>query len=163
MSAYLLLVVICFTLNGVVNSAGLNTCYDGWMAFGGSCYLFAHNPATFTEAEHYCRQHHNSHLVHVNTDLENRFIKDRLRDLKTKTWWMGLTDEDIEGVFKWFDTDTVANFTDWNPGQPDVYEEDCVSFWSGFDFSWGDIPCNNQYTPICEMEAVQTCDNEIIG
>ncbi|KAL4218171.1 hypothetical protein ACF0H5_022907 [Mactra antiquata] len=154
---------LVISLLGAEQLGPLNACYDGWMAFGGSCYLFAHNPATFTEAEHYCRQHHNSHLVHVNTDLENRFIRDRLRDLKSKDWWVGLTDEDIEGVWKWYGTDTTAKFTDWNPGQPDPSEEDCATFHAGFDFRWADLPCTNHYTPICEMQAISTCETDIVG
>ncbi|XP_052762167.1 asialoglycoprotein receptor 2-like [Mya arenaria] len=92
---------------------GYSTCLDGWIPFNGSCYLFAHHhmQLTFTGAEQYCRQHNNAHLVHVNNALENAFIKDQLREKQTTSWWMGLTDEDIEGVWKWFDTDTVASFT----------------------------------------------------
>ena len=26
-------------------------------------------------------------------------------------WWLGITDEDVEGTWKWFDTDTVATYT----------------------------------------------------
>ncbi|KAL4218174.1 hypothetical protein ACF0H5_022910 [Mactra antiquata] len=114
-------------------------------------------------ASEYCRGHHNSHLVHIDTDLENRFIKDRLRDFKIKSWYMGLTDEDIEGIWKWFDTDTIANFTDWAPSQPDFMAEDCAIFEAAHDFSWGDVKCTVGFIPICELKSAEDCEWSIIG
>ncbi|XP_052765778.1 C-type lectin-like [Mya arenaria] len=143
-----------------------STCLDGWMPFNGSCYLFAHGDAklTFTGAEHFCRQHSNSHLVHVNDALENDFIKDHLRDLKPNHWWIGITDEDIEGVWKWFDTDNVASFTDWQPNDHSHNDEDCAIFVSVYDFKWADTPCNTPNTvfpPICETSS-RSCEEAVV-
>ncbi|XP_053383515.1 C-type lectin domain family 10 member A-like [Mercenaria mercenaria] len=138
------------------------TCYDGWLAFEGSCYFFGHSAVHFTEAEQFCRQHHNSHLIHVESKLENDFIKDRLRDFKSKHWWLGLTDELIEGTWKWFDNDQTANFTDWHPGQPDASPEDCAIYVYSWDFDWGDVKCLNNYYPICELRGMQV-ETEIVG
>ncbi|XP_052237663.1 snaclec aspercetin subunit alpha-like [Dreissena polymorpha] len=55
-------------------------CPDGWLAFEGSCYLFADIHAHFTEAAHYCQQHGGS-LIHVDSDTENDFIRNYLRGL----------------------------------------------------------------------------------
>ncbi|KAL4218175.1 hypothetical protein ACF0H5_022911 [Mactra antiquata] len=151
LSCLILYSVLC----GFVNTADISTCHNGWLAFEGSCYLFGETAAHFTEAEDFCRKHHNSHLVHIDSDLENKFIKDHLRDHQTHSWWMGLTDQDIEGVWKWFDTDTVAAFTDWDPSQPDPSEEDCGVFWLAFDFKWGDVPCTSSFPPICEMGSLE--------
>ncbi|XP_052765598.1 C-type lectin-like [Mya arenaria] len=146
--------------------AAYSICLDGWLAFNGSCYLLAHGDVklTFTGAEHFCRQHINSHLVHVNDALENAFIKDHLRNLKPNNWWMGITDEDIEGVWKWFDTDKVASFTDWQPNDHTHNNEDCAVFAVGDDFKWVDTYCTHNsylYTPICETPS-RSCEEELV-
>ncbi|XP_052762165.1 asialoglycoprotein receptor 1-like [Mya arenaria] len=146
---------------------GYSTCLDGWIPFNGSCYLFAHHhmQLTFTGAEQYCRQHNNAHLVHVNNALENAFIKDQLREKQTTTWWIGLTDEDIEGVWKWFDTDTVASFTDWHPNEGATNGEDCAIFYSVYDFKWADTYCSHTYLypPLCETPSYLNHEEVIVG
>ena len=32
-------------------------------------------------------------------------------------YWIGLADEEIEGIWKWVGTDELVSFTDWNPGK----------------------------------------------
>ncbi|KAH3806759.1 hypothetical protein DPMN_135085 [Dreissena polymorpha] len=56
-------------------------CPDGWLAFDCSCYLFPKTPARFWEAVHYC-QIHGGNLIHVDSDMENYFIKNCLRGVR---------------------------------------------------------------------------------
>ena len=66
-------------------------------------------------------------------------------------YWIGLTDTDIEGIWKWKNNDEAATFTDFYPGEPARgHLENCAVIWSGFDYKWGDYACNLQCMPICE-------------
>ncbi|KAH3812570.1 hypothetical protein DPMN_141005 [Dreissena polymorpha] len=79
------------------------TCKDGWIPYKGSCYLFHFERMSFAQAE-------------ANDAIENEFLKDRMRQLEDHNWWMGLTDEDIEGVWQWFDTEEMPTYTDFRSG-----------------------------------------------
>lgn len=78
-----------------------------------------------------------------------------------KTWyltgsdhWLGLTDEVIEDIWKWYESNTKPEFTDWYPGGPNQGRiADCASFHAAFDFRWADEPCSERmYQPICELK-----------
>ncbi|KAH3813894.1 hypothetical protein DPMN_142364 [Dreissena polymorpha] len=99
----------------------------------------------------FCRQHENSNLVHVDDAVENGFLKDRMRLFKDFYWWVGIKDEDIEGVWKWFDTDDFATFTDFKPNDGgDHNTEDCATFARIIDCQWVDTPCANSLGALCE-------------
>ncbi|KAH3869956.1 perlucin-like protein [Dreissena polymorpha] len=124
------------------------TCKDGWIAYRGSCYLFNMTPMQFTTAEQFCRQHDNSHFVHVDDAIENSFLKDRMRMFKDSIWWVEITDEEVEGVWKWFDTDDVATYTDFVPGDAgNHYAEDCAVFGYGVQYRWVDLQGSSP--PLC--------------
>ena len=66
---------------------------------------------------------------------------------------MGLTDEMIEGVWQWVDTDEKMTFSDWVPGEPNNYQnmqEDCAVLIYYEDFKWNDMLCENQHFVICK-------------
>ena len=65
-----------------------------------------------------------------------------------------MTDELIEGSFRWTLTGLSPSFSDWYPGQPDDWHgvEDCVSFGEYADaYKWFDHPCNISHMPLCEQ------------
>lgn len=73
---------------------------------------------------------------------------------KAANYWMGLTDEMIEGRLTWIDTDLEPEFTDWLSGQPDDKgdHEDCVHFWHDYDYLWNDALCSSLLEAICELQ-----------
>ena len=81
--------------------------------------------------------------------------------LSDNDFWLGLTDKATEGVWKWSDTNTVADFTDWYPGEPnsawDTINEDCAVMYNvqhKFGYRWGDINCWRLFQPACERRNV---------
>ncbi|XP_053382477.1 CD209 antigen-like protein A [Mercenaria mercenaria] len=58
-------------------------CPDGWVTFQGSCYLFSQADVSFFDAEVLCSQT-GGHLVRVESEVENNFVKHYLKQLKSK-------------------------------------------------------------------------------
>ncbi|XP_045193617.2 perlucin-like [Mercenaria mercenaria] len=129
-------------------------CPDGWISFQGSCYLFQHTPKDLVSAEDFCVEY-SAHMVRIDSEIENSFLKNRLKELKDAYYSIGLTDVETEGKFKWYGTDDAASFTDWNAGQPDNSGgiQDCALFHPGMDFKWDDGSCSAKRKFICEKKA----------
>ncbi|XP_052252064.1 perlucin-like protein isoform X1 [Dreissena polymorpha] len=146
--------------------SGTTTCCpNDYLSFLGSCYHFGRNPYSFVESEHYCQQH-GGHLVHINNAMENDYLKDHVTFMKVGyTWWIGLTDELVEGHFMWRDDDSIVTYSDWDNDQPNGGPEDCVGFYNkgeGNGFRWHDLDCGNRgFYPICESS--QTEPEVIVG
>ena len=70
--------------------------------------------------------------------------------------WIGLSDMDIEGIWKWYDNNEIANFTNWSPGQPNKSDvEDCAVFAAyhkDHAYLWEDYPCDRLHHPVCEKK-----------
>ncbi|KAL4218161.1 hypothetical protein ACF0H5_022897 [Mactra antiquata] len=128
-------------------------CPDLWIPYSGSCYRFGHQALTFFEAEHYCQQH-NARLVHIESADENNFLKQEMSQLIADRWWIGLSDDDIEGKFVWYGTTSKPEFTDWSAGNPSdsLHNEDCVELirYQNKEMHWNDIDCHTTRAAICE-------------
>ncbi|XP_077994200.1 alpha-N-acetylgalactosamine-specific lectin-like [Glandiceps talaboti] len=120
-----------------------------WTDFNGnSYYISPENSYTYEEANCFCEGRF-SHLVIVNNDDENRYLKDLVLNAGSHLW-MGLDDRDVEGEMRWLDGSLVT-YSDWNTGQPDNYEnkEDCGHF-VYHNGKWNDLPCSKKIGFICE-------------
>ena len=115
---------------------------------------------TWHDARDYCASL-GAHLVTISSLEENQLVYDLL------PWgWLGGTDEDNEGVWRWV-TGEPWVFINWYPGEPNncCLPEHCggvgctpehyLSFWGAPPVpQWNDLPNRNK-SFVCEWEALQ--------
>ncbi|XP_049328198.1 CD209 antigen-like [Astyanax mexicanus] len=121
---------------------------DGWVYFSSSLYYVSSEEKSWTESRNDCRKR-GSDLVIINSREEQDFINVWR---KCQWVWIGLSDGETEGVWKWVDgSELITGF--WKTGEPNSYgEEDCGLCGYGSDpvNNWADYPCNSQFFWICE-------------
>ncbi|XP_072175232.1 echinoidin-like [Diadema setosum] len=147
-------------------------CPPFWTPFGDNCFrFFTFENVTWEVAEMHCRGFSVpcsetgtlslGHLASVHSQEEHNFLTalyDTTRNKRVATRvWIGLTDEDAEGVWRWSDGSDVT-FTSWGSGQPNNYDDnqDCASFNTKFGYNWNDLHCGieNEFTVesfICKL------------
>jgi len=115
---------------------GSRVCPPTWPTFKNNCYKLFTTPVTWDDAKTLCQQE-NSHLASINSAEEHQFIVERFVRGKDKSdyIWVGGNDQNQEGNWVWTDG-SHWNYTDWNPGQPDNYNnnaaqgEHCLNLFS---------------------------------
>ncbi|KAL7404494.1 hypothetical protein ABVT39_015586 [Epinephelus coioides] len=127
-------------------------CCDRWVKLGSSCYYVSTEQKTWTESRKEC-QSKGADLVIINSEEEQKFV------IKfDKRIWIGLTDQDEEGVWKWVDgTALTAKY--WYAPQPDDggqlgVKEDCAEMYvksSDPLLKWNDNPCSHRNYWVCEI------------
>ncbi|XP_044201800.1 C-type lectin domain family 4 member M-like isoform X2 [Thunnus albacares] len=120
---------------------------QGWKYFNGSFYYISSNIKTWNESRTDCLQR-GADLVVVNSRDEQEFI-----NRYQKMMWIGLTDSEREGTWKWVDgTPLTTSF--WDSGEPNNNNnEDCVEtrFYPE-ETGWNDIICGERRLWICEKK-----------
>ncbi|XP_045079579.1 C-type lectin domain family 4 member E-like isoform X2 [Coregonus clupeaformis] len=123
----------------------LGPCPDGWRRIRCSCYYLSNNSKTWSESRQDCRER-GADLVIINSREEQKF----LNKLGEKMYfWIGLTDSEKEGSWKWVDGTTPTTTQFWREGEPNNAQgdENCAVFNSFSDNlgniqSWNDQPCS---------------------
>ena len=88
----------------------------------------------------------------MNTD-ENENIATELTGMaKFSRYWIGISDKETEGTFKYASDASEVEFTSWRSGQPNNRwpKLDCTVFKNG---QWNTANCENRKFPyICQMD-----------
>ena len=75
-------------------------------------YYYPENEMIWSEAQTYAEQY-GGNLVSINSQEENDFITSKINS----ETWIGLTDSEEEGVWKWSDN-SEYDFSNWKSGEP---------------------------------------------
>ncbi|KAA0703933.1 Asialoglycoprotein receptor 2 [Triplophysa tibetana] len=108
-----------------------------------SFYLISSQGKNWTESRSYCRER-GADLVIINNKEEQDFVS---KMTGTENIWIGLSDSDVEGTWKWVDGSTMT-LSFWKSTQPDnTRDENCavnhISVWS-------DYMCYVAFRFVCE-------------
>ncbi|XP_034741909.1 CD209 antigen-like protein E [Etheostoma cragini] len=131
------------------------TCPAEWRMFGSSCYLLSAESGSWEKGRQDCRDR-GADLVVIESSEEQMFLSEFIQK---NTWcWIGLTDRDEEGTWKWVDG-TPLTLKNWRRAQPDnggghsqFAEEDCAHV-GPTTTEWNDLSCESQMYWMCEKKA----------
>jgi hypothetical protein len=115
----------------------------------GSGYLFCGEaPVYWEDAARYCDNQGGS-LVAIDDAAENAFVVGLLQD-GNQSPWLGGSDAQSEGVWRWPDGTEVA-YDNWHPGEPNNVGagEHCMELRT--DGAWNDAPCDRIKAFVCEL------------
>uniref|UniRef100_A0A8C2PRN8 C-type lectin domain-containing protein n=1 Tax=Cyprinus carpio TaxID=7962 RepID=A0A8C2PRN8_CYPCA len=118
---------------------------DGWKYYQSSLYFISSEMKSWTESRRYCRERA-AELIIINNTEEQDFVK--IISGTSDSFWIGLTDIEVEGRWKWVDGSTLSSGF-WGSTEPNgrANEEDCaLNHLPG----WADYPCDYMSKWICE-------------
>nr|XP_023693093.1 CD209 antigen-like protein C isoform X2 [Paramormyrops kingsleyae] len=132
------------------NKSGV--CPSGWRRLSTSCYYISTETKNWSDSRQACMQLE-ANLVIISSREEQVFVEGLSGD-----FWIGLSDIESEGTWKWVDGTTIPvekGYWRANPQQPDNYgNEDCVHTYNTIHSvpfqTWNDRPCNDVIQWICE-------------
>ncbi|KAG2465354.1 CLC4M protein, partial [Polypterus senegalus] len=89
----------CPIANNITNERKCAVCPKDWLLFNKMCYLFSTVTKTWNKSRDYCASL-KGHLVIIENAEEQRFLINTTKS-KEGPYWIGLTDQEIEGHFVW--------------------------------------------------------------
>ncbi|XP_015204480.2 CD209 antigen-like protein E [Lepisosteus oculatus] len=125
----------------------IKVCPCDWILFSGSCYYYSKESRNWSRAQEYCVNQASSLAIINNVD-ELIYLRQKL----PSNHWVGLSDRNTEGSWKWVDG-RLVDMSDkyWNAGEPNnVKDEDCGEL---TDRKINDRSCSSDIPWICEKRA----------
>uniref|UniRef100_H3A3W2 C-type lectin domain-containing protein n=1 Tax=Latimeria chalumnae TaxID=7897 RepID=H3A3W2_LATCH len=125
-------------------------CETGWILFNSNCYYFTQKEETWQESRRTC-QSLKSDLVMIKS--KEKQVIENITDIIT--YWIGLTDQDSEGWWKWVDsTNSSHSESFWREGEPNGGRvENCATIggWGTEEIikKWFDVNCQKSFYGIC--------------
>ncbi|XP_048034468.1 CD209 antigen-like [Megalobrama amblycephala] len=107
-----------------------------------SFYYMSAEKKNWNESRRHCTER-GADLIIINNREEQEFVKKMSGNTGV---WIGLTDSDVEGRWKWVDGSALTSGF-WMFGEPNGYgKENCAVLYPS---GWYDYPCNDAFKCIC--------------
>ncbi|KAJ8320427.1 hypothetical protein KUTeg_002014, partial [Tegillarca granosa] len=137
--------VAIFILGIIASTSGF--CPTYWRYFDKHCYIITKAKVTWNQAR--------LNRCDYKTYSFNKWFKEQAFHSGERSYWIGASDLQHEGTFRWEGTGQTVRFTDWSPYQPDNYKriEDCAHLWKNYGYRWNDTDCRSKISYICQRKA----------
>nr|XP_006119616.1 macrophage mannose receptor 1 [Pelodiscus sinensis] len=124
-------------------------CQKGWKSHGFYCYLIGHAFVTFSEAKKTCERS-KGYLTTVKDRYEQAYLTSLIGLRPEKYFWIGLSDVEKQGTFKWSDGEAVL-YTHWSPAMPGR-KPGCVAMTTGSEAGlWHVQECEEKAKFLCKQ------------
>uniref|UniRef100_A0A672KFL4 C-type lectin domain-containing protein n=1 Tax=Sinocyclocheilus grahami TaxID=75366 RepID=A0A672KFL4_SINGR len=133
---------------------------DGWINYQSSLYFISSERKSWAESRRYCTER-GADLIIINNREEQVSETNFVTISCGAHVWIGLTDSDMEGRWKWVDGSTpgtehlmlICCFRSWGFAEPNSIgdNEDCALTHS---LGWADFSCYNIFQWICEKNNI---------
>lgn len=92
------------------------------------------------------------HLVSIHDQATQDEVRDTAFGLLPGNWWIGLSDNALEGTFVWSDN-TPLDYTAWAGGEPNNAggNENCAHLWEAAGGQWNDNVCAQTMKYVCRL------------
>lgn len=128
-----------FTFSTVLKSSAAET-----DTYNGHTYQVFDTPMSWHDAKDYCESL-GGHLAAITSSDEENYIAQFVDKGKKTAYWVGLTDENNEGVWEWV-TGEKYEYNNWAPNQPDNedtagnedFVELCNTSVTNYKWMWND-------------------------
>ncbi|NXM05193.1 MRC1 protein, partial [Tyrannus savana] len=130
-------------------------CPEGWLPYGGHCFMIHRDPKEWREALISCNAS-SGNLASIHNPEEHDFILSQLGYKAVDELWIGLNDLKTQMYFEWSDG-TPVTYAKWLPGEPThevTGQENCVIM-AGKDGYWADNTCDRKLGYICRRDPLQ--------
>lgn len=135
-------------------------CPEGWLHLEDKCFYFSPDKLDWEKSRDSCTSM-GSHLAILYSHKQHDLLEVEAKKIGGFDYhfWIGLSDLETEGVWKWVDN-RIVNDTYWNQweNEPNNHHsgglqgEDCAVL-DSHSKSWFDVPCDHIYKRICQMDA----------
>ncbi|XP_062393895.1 C-type lectin domain family 4 member M-like [Sardina pilchardus] len=133
-------------------------CLRGWRLFSTHCYFFSTELRSWSSSRMHCLQQ-GGDLVLIDSVEEQEYLHRQTPQYRSPEYryWIGLSDEEAEGVWVWVDGSLPMQKSFWVTGSGgEAAGEDCVSILkeSSPVKNWRHHDCSKTFRWICESPAL---------
>ncbi|XP_078671138.1 uncharacterized protein LOC144911186 [Branchiostoma floridae x Branchiostoma belcheri] len=133
------------------------TCPAGYRPFQQNCFkAFPQTKPDYSWAMKAC-QAEGGRLAMPKDAATNAFLV-QLKNavLNSAAFYIGLSDQNAEGQWRFADGTALGSYNNWNPGEPNnVGNEDCATLLPGSGGKWNDLSCSSNLRYICQVSPIR--------